>query len=63
MKLILYDILGNKIKDLFIGEQSAGLHQIMFNASDLSSGIYFYAMEAIYENGSFKNVKKMILLK
>ena len=63
VKLILYDILGRKIKDLFIGEQSAGSHEIQFNAANLSSGIYFYSIEADYNKGTYKNVKKMILLK
>jgi hypothetical protein len=63
VKMVLFDVLGRKIKDLFIGEQSTGLHQIMFDASNLSSGIYFYTIEANYGNSVFKNVKKMILLK
>ena len=63
VKLILYDILGKKIKDLFVGEQSAGSHEINFNASNLSSGVYLYSIEADYSKGIFKNVKKMILLK
>ncbi len=63
VKLTLYDILGRKIKDLFIGEQNAGSHEINFNAANLSSGVYFYSIEADYGKGTFKNVKKMILLK
>ena len=63
VKLILYDLLGRKITDLFVGEQSAGLHEINFNASTLSSGVYLYSIEADYSKGKFINVKKMILLK
>ena len=63
VKLTLFDILGRKIKDLFIGEQNAGSHEINFNAANLSSEIYFYSIEADYSEGTFKNVKKMILLK
>ncbi|MGE5796032.1 MAG: T9SS type A sorting domain-containing protein, partial [Ignavibacteria bacterium] len=63
VKIILFDVLGRKIKDLFFGEQNAGLHEINFNGSDLSSGVYFYGIEAAYRNGIYKDAKKMILLK
>ena len=63
VKLILYDILGRKVKDLFTGRQNAGLHEIILNASNLSSGVYFYTIEAGYINGSYKNTKKIVLLK
>jgi hypothetical protein len=63
VEIILYDILGRKIRDLFVGAQNAGLHEINFNASNLSSGVYLYSIEADYGRGTFKNVKKMILMK
>jgi hypothetical protein len=37
----------------------AGYHKVEFNAKNLSSGIYFYRIEA----GEFQDVKKMILLR
>ena len=63
VKFIIYDITGRKVKDLFIGEQSAGIHEVNFDGSNLSSGVYFYTMEANSKNGIFKATKKMILLK
>ena len=63
VKLIIYDIIGRKVKDLFIGEQPAGLHEVNFDGSSLSSGVYFYTIEANSKNGIFKATKKMILLK
>jgi len=63
VKLLLYDALGRKVKDLFTGRQNAGVHEINFNASDLTSGVYFYSIEATYSNGTFKKARKMILLK
>ena len=59
VKIDIYDILGCKVETLMQGEQQAGYHQVMWNASDYSSGVYFYRIEA----GDFAETKKMILLK
>jgi len=50
---------GNEIATLVNEEQSAGVYEIEFNASKLSSGVYFYQLKA----GEFIETKKMILLK
>ena len=63
VKITIYDITGRKVKDLFIGEQPAGIHEVNFDGSNLSSAVYFYAIEANSKNGIFKATKKMILLK
>ena len=63
VKLTIYDITGRKVKDLFIGEQPAGIHEVKFDGSSLSSGVYFYTIEANSKNGIFKATKKMILIK
>ncbi|MDP3829706.1 MAG: T9SS type A sorting domain-containing protein [Ignavibacteriaceae bacterium] len=55
----VYDILGNVVTTLINQEQSAGQHQLIFNASELSSGLYFYSIKS---NG-FNQTKKMILIK
>ncbi len=59
VKLTVFDILGRQIKTLVNQEQSPGVYNIEFNSAQLSSGIYFYRIEA----GSFTDIKKMILLK
>jgi hypothetical protein len=55
----IYDILGRKIETLIHGEQSAGYHQIIWNADDQSSGTYFYRIQA----GDYTETKKMALLR
>jgi carboxypeptidase T len=55
----IYDVLGNKISTLVNEEKPAGSYEIEFDATGLSSGIYFYKLQA----GSFVETKKMILLK
>ncbi|PID59467.1 MAG: hypothetical protein CR986_06050 [Ignavibacteriae bacterium] len=59
VKLIVYDILGNEVATLVNEQQNQGNYQVKFDASNLSSGIYFYKLQA----GNFVATKKMILLK
>ncbi len=57
--LIVYDVLGNEVITLVDEYRNAGIYDIDFDASNLSSGIYFYQLKA----GDFISTKKMILLK
>jgi len=59
VKLIVYDILGNEIAILLNEKKHPGFYEVDFNAIDLTTGIYFYTLSA----GSFKETKKMILIK
>ena len=59
VKLKVYDMLGREIKTLINREQSAGVYNVEFNATSLSSGVYFYRIEA----GNFVDSKKLLLLK
>jgi hypothetical protein len=59
VKLEVYDVLGKKIATLVNERQSAGSYQVVWNASGLSSGTYFYRLQA----GTFVETKKMILVK
>ena len=59
VSLKVYDRLGKEIVDLVNGFRSAGTYEINFDASQLSSGIYFYKLSA---NGMV-NTKKMTLIK
>jgi beta-glucuronidase len=59
IKLELYNSLGQKIATLVNAPQPAGYHQAPFNGDSLSSGVYYYRLEA----ANFILVKKMLLLK
>ena len=57
--LKIYDFLGNEIATLVNEKKQAGNYEVSFDAKNLSSGIYFYKLQA----GSFVETKKMILLR
>ena len=59
VKVVIYDLLGNEVKVLINEFKKPGYHKIMFNASNLASGIYIYRIIA----GDFMQSKKMVLLK
>lgn len=59
VKIIIYDLTGKEILKLGDKHYSVGEQAINFNASNLSSGVYFY--KAVYENNSL--TKTMILVK
>jgi len=59
VKLIIYDVLGKEVNVLINEKLSPGSYQVTFDGSDLSSGVYFYRLEA----GQFMETKRMILLK
>ena len=57
--LKIYDILGREVKTLVNTEQAPGQYTVTFDAQNLSSGVYFYQINA----GSFTATKKLMLLK
>ena len=57
--LRVFDILGNVVATLVNENKAAGNYEVKFNASNLSSGIYFYKLQS----GSFAQTKKFILIK
>lgn len=57
--LEVYNLLGQKVATLVNGNLAAGYHEVEFNASELSSGIYLYSLRA----GDFSKTAKMMLLK
>lgn len=59
VKIMVYDVLGQKISTIVNEVQDAGAHVVRFNGANLSSGVYFYLLQT--EN--FVSVRKMLLLK
>jgi serine protease len=57
--LVVYDLLGQEVARLVDARQSAGQYEIVFSASHLSSGIYFYRIQA----GTYSEIRKMMVLK
>ena len=59
VSLKIYDVLGNEVSNIVDGQLEAGQYEYNFNAQNLSSGVYFYRLEA----GNFVQTRKMILMK
>jgi hypothetical protein len=59
VKLIVYNILGQKVATLVDSRLTAGAHTVQFDARKYSSGVYIYSIEA----GDFRSSKKMLLIK
>ncbi len=57
--LKVYDVLGREVANLVSEYMNAGMHEVFFSASGLSSGIYFYSIET----SGFTSRRKMLLLK
>jgi hypothetical protein len=57
--LKVYDVLGREVATLVDGAMKPGTYTVPFYASRLSSGVYFYALQA----GSFVDTKKLVLLR
>lgn len=64
VSIVLYDVLGREAARLVNEDKSAGYHNIDFNASNLSSGAYFYKITALSDGRTvFEDSKRMILVK
>ncbi len=59
VSLKVFDILGNEIAELVNEKKPVGNYEVQFDAAKLSSGVYFYRIQA----GEFVKTKKMVVLK
>ena len=60
VNLKVYNSLGKEVAQLVNGNIAAGVHEVSFNASHLSSGVYYYVIRA---GNNFVQTRKMIILK
>jgi protocatechuate 3,4-dioxygenase beta subunit len=61
--LTVYDVLGREMAVLVNERQAAGAHEVRFDASNLSSGFYFYKLSAASGSSTFLQTKEMLLMK
>jgi hypothetical protein len=59
VQLRIFDVLGNELETLINQEKPAGTYQLIWNAANFPSGVYFYQIKS----DEFVQTKKMILLK
>jgi hypothetical protein len=65
VSLTIYNVLGQRVASLVNGTQSAGWHEVQWNA-DAVSGLYFYRLETVAASEParrYSETKKMLLLK
>lgn len=55
----LYDVLGNEVITLVNEQKQAGRYEMLFNASNIASGVYYYQINS----GSFTQTRKLMLLR
>jgi hypothetical protein len=60
VSLEIYNVLGQRVMSVYQGQElNAGEHKVQIQKNDLSSGIYFYRLQA----DNFIDTKKMIILR
>ncbi len=57
--LSVYDVIGRKVAEIVNSRLQAGSYNIAFDATNLTSGLYYYRLQA----GSFQDMKKMVIVK
>jgi hypothetical protein len=65
VKISVFNILGEKVKELVNTQMPVGNHTVNFNSGNFASGIYIYTIEAktVSGNVNYISAKKMVLLK
>ena len=64
VSLGVFDFLGDNVAQLVEGNVNAGYYQVEFDASGLPSGLYFYRMTAVGNDGTnFIETRKLLLMR
>ena len=65
--LKIYDAIGREVAVLVNQEKPAGQHQVLFDAKNLASGVYYYRLQVSQisraQSGTFTETKKLLLLR
>jgi hypothetical protein len=61
--LKIFNVLGQEIATLVHEQKSAGYYEVKWNAQRQSSGVYFYQLSVSDGSKTFKDIKKMVLMK
>jgi predicted CXXCH cytochrome family protein len=59
VEIVVYDALGKQIRSLINGDHDAGVYEVDFDATGLTSGVYFYQIKT----NTFTETKKLVLMK
>jgi hypothetical protein len=59
VQLKIYDVLGKEVAILVNEKQKPGSYEVVWDGSEISSGVYFYHLKA----GQFVQTKKLVLIK
>jgi len=59
VKLTVFNLVGQSVRVLVDGYQTAGYYEVTFDANDLPAGIYLYKLQV----GDYSSVKRMTLVK
>jgi len=59
VKLTVVDVCGRVVENLVNAEQEAGFHRVIFNANELTEGVYYCHLQA----GAYTATKRVVLLK
>ena len=60
VKLTVYNVIGQSVKELVNRNETSGTHQVVFDASNLPSGVYTYSISVVSNDGvsSFLKARK-----
>jgi hypothetical protein len=63
VKLVVYNILGEQVSTIVNQVQTAGSYRVVWNASSVASGVYFYRITVDANGQQFTQIHRMMLLK
>jgi hypothetical protein len=63
VKLVIYDLTGREVKTLINSPHQEGSYSVVFDASNLPSGVYIYKLDVTGDTEKYSEVKRMVLIK